>query len=229
RGGRPVAVLMRPGLELVTVIIGILRAGGAYVTLDAEQPSERLSFALGDCGARILVRAADMDVSGVTLPDGLEVVEISELAGGVGPVEHDRKTPRDTAYIVYTSGSTGRPKGVTLPETTLANLVRNQAQFSGGRALRTLQYMPPAFDVFALEVFGTLCTGGTLIVPPVAARTDFEELAALLARERIERMYLPYVALRELATVLRSSAPELPDLREVYVTGERLVITADLR
>ncbi len=229
RDGRPVAVLMRPGLELVTAIIGILRAGGAYVTLDADQPAERLGFALGDCGAGILLRAADIEMSGVPLPDGLAIVETSEIAGGTAPVESGRKSPRDTAYIVYTSGSTGRPKGVTLPETTLANLVRNQALFSRGRALRTLQYMPPAFDVFALEVFGTLCAGGTLVVPPVAARTDFEELAAFLAEQRIERMYLPYVALRELAAVLRSSALELPELREVYVTGERLVITADLR
>ncbi|MBN6039891.1 thioester reductase domain-containing protein [Amycolatopsis sp. 195334CR] len=204
RDGQPVAVLMRPGLDLVTAVLGILRAGGAYVVLDPGQPVERLDFQLEDCGAQIVLR---------------------ELPEASGPVEGPRKSPRDTAYIVYTSGSTGRPKGVELTEATLANLVHNQA----GPPMRTLQYMPPAFDVFAIEVFGALGNGGTLVIPPASARTDFEELAALLRDERIERVFFPYVALRELAAVLRSSTVDLPDLREVYVTGERLVVTDDLR
>jgi amino acid adenylation domain-containing protein/thioester reductase-like protein len=211
RDGQPVAVLMQPGLDLVATLIGILRAGGSYVTLDVGQPQERLDFALRDCGAEIVIHEQGLDLS------------------GVAPVEGPRKSPTDTAYIVYTSGSTGRPKGVVLREPTLTNLVHNQAILSSGRRMRTLQYMSPAFDVFAMEVFGSLCTGGTLVIPPAHARTDFEALAAFLAEQRVERAFFPYVALRELAAVLRSSTVELPDLREVYVTGERLVITDDLR
>ncbi|MCM6778271.1 amino acid adenylation domain-containing protein [Nocardia sp. CDC159] len=229
RDGRPVAVLLRPGVDLVAVIIGILRAGGSYVNLDADLPRERLNFTLSDCGATILVCDPGIDLEGLYPPDGLAVIAAPDLTDGSEPIADQRKTPRDTAYVVYTSGTTGRPKGIAMPETTLANLVRNQALFSGGRPLRTLQYMPPAFDVFALEVFGSLCTGGTLVIPPARARTDFEALATLLADQRVERMYLPYVALRELAAVLRSSAIELPALREVVVTGERVVITEDLR
>ncbi|NGO44269.1 non-ribosomal peptide synthetase family protein [Streptomyces ureilyticus] len=229
RDGAPVAVLMRPGADLVVSILGILRAGGSYVVLDADHPPERLRFALRDCGAKILVRAAGTDMAGVELPEGLEVVEMSGAGRDKTVPGGRRKTPEDAAYIVYTSGSTGRPKGVTLPEITLANLVRNQEILSSGRRMRTLQYMPPAFDVFTLEVFGTLCTGGTLVIPPAGARTDFEQLAAFMAGQRVERAYFPYVALRELAAVLRSSARRLPDLREVYVTGERLVVTDDLR
>ncbi|MFI6996575.1 amino acid adenylation domain-containing protein [Nocardia sp. NPDC050175] len=229
RDGQPVAVLMRPGLDLIATVIGILRAGGSYVTLDADQPWERLNFTLNDCGATILVRAPEIDITEASLPSGLEVIDATEIAGTEATFEEQRKTPEDTAYIVYTSGSTGRPKGVRMPEITLANLVHNQALLTSDRRMRTLQYMPPAFDVFAIEVFGTLCNGGTLVIPPAQARTDFEALAALLAEERVERAYLPYVTLRELAAVLRSSTVELPDLREVYVTGERLVITGDVR
>ncbi|MEV6560116.1 amino acid adenylation domain-containing protein [Nocardia sp. NPDC051756] len=229
RDGQPVAVLMRSSLDLIATVIGILRAGGSYVTLDADQPWDRLNFTLNDCGAEILVRAPEIDLAEASLPPGLEVIDVTEIAGAETSFEDQRKTPEDTAYIVYTSGSTGRPKGVRLPEITLANLVHNQARFTSDLRMRTLQYMPPAFDVFAIEVFGTLCNGGTLVVPPVAARTDFEALAELFAEERVQRAYLPYVTLRELAAVLRSSTIELPDLREVYVTGERLVITSDVR
>ncbi|WP_433664243.1 amino acid adenylation domain-containing protein [Nocardia sp. CA-128927] len=229
RDGQPVAVLMRPGLDLIATVIGILRAGGSYVTLDADQPWERLNFTLNDCGATILVRAPEIDIADASLPAGLEVIDSTEIPSTEAALDESRKTPDDTAYIVYTSGSTGRPKGVRLPEITLANLVHNQAIFTSDRRMRTLQYMPPAFDVFAIEVFGTLCNGGTLVIPPAQARTDFEALAALLAEERVERAYLPFVTLRELAAVLSSSTVELPDLREVYVTGERLVITGDVR
>nr|ABW71853.1 nonribosomal peptide synthetase [Streptomyces refuineus subsp. thermotolerans] len=229
RDGRPVAVLMRPGLDLVATVVGILRAGGSYVVLDADQPRERLSFALADSGAKILLHDPDADLAGVRLPDGMQTATMPGTEGGVVLEPGRRKSPDDQVYVVYTSGSTGRPKGVVLLEPTLTNLVRNQAVLSSHRRMRTLQYMPPAFDVFTLEVFGTLCTGGTLVVPPPHARTDFEALAALLAEQRIERAYFPYVALRELAAVLRSSGTRLPDLREVYVTGERLVVTEDLR
>jgi amino acid adenylation domain-containing protein/thioester reductase-like protein len=235
RDGRPVAVLMRPGADLVATVLGILRAGGSYVALDPEHPAERLSFAIADCGASILVRDPGLDVPEMALPADLEIVTGATRAPTVGPPARPdptappRKTPSDTAYIVYTSGSTGRPKGVVIAETTLANLVHSQAELSSGRRLRTLQYMSPAFDVFAEELVGTLCTGGTLVIPSADLRTDFEGLAALLAEQRVARAFFPYVALRELAAVLQSSALALPDLREVYVTGERLVVTDDLR
>ncbi|MCE7000428.1 amino acid adenylation domain-containing protein [Saccharothrix sp. S26] len=226
---RPVAVLLRPGLDLVTTMLAVLRAGGSYVTFDLGQPRDRLSFALADCGARLLVAATSADLEGVTLPDGLDVVAVSDLDTGRPFPTAARKSPTDPVYTVYTSGSTGRPKGVVLPEVTLTNLVRNQDVLSSGRRMRTLQYMSPAFDVIAEEVFGTLCTGGTLVVPPTDIRTDFPALARFLAEQRVERAFFPYVALRELAAVLASSTVDLSCLREVYVTGERLTITDDLR
>lgn len=230
RSGTPVAVLLHPGADLVTTVLGILRAGGSYVALDPGNPVERLRFAIGDSGAAILVRDPRIDLSGTDLPAELEILAPDDLDGGPdGLVGPGRKGPDDTAYIVYTSGSTGRPKGVVITEATLANLVRCQEWMSSRRRMRTLQYMSPAFDVFALELVGSLCTGGTLVVPPAHARTDFDTLAAQLAEQRIERAFFPYVALRELAAVLRASSVPLPDLREVYVTGERLVVTDDLR
>ncbi|WP_084144836.1 non-ribosomal peptide synthetase [Amycolatopsis jejuensis] len=227
RPGEPVAVLMRPGADLVVTILGILLAGAGYVVLDADHPPERQRFVLHDCGARILVHANGIGLTG--LPAGVEVFGLCQAGAAPSRV---RTSPADPAYLVYTSGSTGRPKGVPMPQATLVNLVRNQEILSSGRRLTTLQYMPPAFDVFTLEVFGTLCSGGTLVIPPAGARTDFGELAAFMAAQRIERAYFPYVVLRELAAVVRSSdsgLAGLPDLREVYVTGEQLVVTEDLR
>ncbi len=232
RDGQPVAVLMAPGADLVATVLGILRAGGSYVALDPEHPVERLSFAIDNCGASILIRDPAIDVPEPARSADLEIltgVPDSEADTPRDPAAPPRKAPSDTAYIVYTSGSTGWPKGVVIAEATLANLAHSQAELTAGRRLRTLQYMSPAFDVFAEELVGTLCTGGTLVIPPARLRTDFEGLAELMAEQRVERAFFPYVALRELAAVLASTSIDLPDLREVYVTGERLVVTHDLR
>ena len=233
RDGQPVAVLMAPGADLVATVLGILRAGGSYVALDPEHPVERLSFAIDNCGASILIRDPAIDVPEPARSADLEILTgVPDCRSGHAPRDPaapPRKAPSDTAYIVYTSGSTGWPKGVVIAEATLANLAHSQAELSAGRRLRTLQYMSPAFDVFAEELVGTLCTGGTLVIPPARLRTDFEGLAELMAEQRVERAFFPYVALRELAAVLASSSLDLPDLREVYVTGERLVVTDDLR
>ena len=232
RAGRRVAVLMTPGTDLVATVLGILRAGGGYVALDPGHPAERLSFAIEDCGTSILVCDAEMEVPEMALPAGLEIlrgVPRDPEPERDEPARGRRKTPSDIAYIVYTSGSTGRPKGVVIEETTLANLAHAQASLSSGRRLRTLQYMSPAFDVFAEELVGTLCTGGSLVIAPTHLRTDFEGLAELLIEQRVQRAFFPYVALRELAAVVGEQSLELPGLREVYVTGERLVVNDDLR
>ena len=225
RDGHRVALLLPPGADLIVAVLGTLRAGGAYVTLDPTQPAERTRSTLEDSDPDLVVASGPAAV-----PDDRDVLQLSDVETTDEDVElAGRKKPSDTAYVVFTSGSTGRPKGVQITEATLSNLVHAQNELSGGRRLRTLQYMNPAFDVFAEEVFGTLCTSAALVIPPASARTDFAELADLLERHRVERIFLPYVALRELAAVLAHGGPALPDLREVYTTGERLVITDDLR
>ncbi|WP_208346660.1 amino acid adenylation domain-containing protein, partial [Aetokthonos hydrillicola] len=130
------------------------------------------------------------------------------------------------AYVIYTSGSTGKPKGVAMPHRPLVNLITWQWQNSTvDFTARTLQYTPISFDVSFQEIFATLTTGGTLVLIPEQTRRDPIALLQFLNQMRIERLFLPFVALQQLAEVAQMESIIPTSLREVITAGEQLRIT----
>ncbi len=108
--------------------------------------------------------------------------------------------PGEIAYVLFTSGSTGRPKGVAMRTSVVARLIAWHVGHPRlGQAARTLQFAPLSFDVSFQEIWSTLATGGVLVLPSESERKDPYALLDLIARERIERLFLPYVALQALA------------------------------
>ena len=104
------------------------------------------------------------------------------------------------AYVIYTSGSTGKPKGVAMKHNALCNLVswqiRNSTLSSGEK---TLQFASLSFDVSFQEIFSTLCNGGTLMIVSEEVRRDPGSLLDYLTTGSVERMFLPFVALKQLS------------------------------
>ncbi len=135
--------------------------------------------------------------------------------------------------MVYTSGSTGRPKGVAVPHRTLRHLLSWQLRATGAEVASgaTLRFASPSFDVSLQETLLTWAGGGTLVLPARGARRDVERLVRELETQRIERLFLPYVALQHLADQLdrAGEAAPLPALREVVTAGERLQVTPAIR
>ncbi|NET38726.1 MAG: amino acid adenylation domain-containing protein, partial [Cyanothece sp. SIO1E1] len=132
---------------------------------------------------------------------------------------------QNLAYILYTSGSTGTPKGVAMPHGTLVNLINWQVQSHPNQGLRTLQFTPSSFDVSFQELFATWCAGGTLVLISDDLRRDPARILQFLRAEAIERLFLPFVALRQLAEIAVNQN-KLPDsLRDIITAGEQLQIT----
>ncbi|HEX7182936.1 MAG TPA: amino acid adenylation domain-containing protein [Thermoanaerobaculia bacterium] len=218
----PVGLAVARSPELVVGVLGILRAGAAYVPLDASYPRERREFILRDAGARLLVTAGDVDLPGeavlaVRLDD-----EAEEDGGGVAapvPAGSDH-----LAYIIYTSGSTGVPKGVALTHGALANLLRWQREspaLSG--PARTLQFAPIGFDVSFQEIFSALGSGGCLVMISEEERRDPRALLRTLDERAVERLFMPFVALQQLAeAALDGVVPGA--LRAVVTAGEQLQV-----
>jgi amino acid adenylation domain-containing protein len=135
--------------------------------------------------------------------------------------------PENLAYVLYTSGSTGRPKGAALPHRALVNLLRWQrARWGDAPIARTLQFASLSFDVSFQEIFGTWAAGGSLVLIDDDTRRDAEALVGYLRTHRIQRLFLPFAALQNLAETAEDA--RLPELREVITAGEALRSTPQL-
>ncbi|WP_051872340.1 non-ribosomal peptide synthetase [Streptomyces sclerotialus] len=235
RGARPgqrVALHLDRSVDQIAGLLGVLKTGASYVPLDPHYPADRVTFMLHDADVRLVVTdddaphlpaEADRFVMGRDVPSGPERPEDDQDLGR-------RKGTDDEIYVIYTSGSTGLPKGVVINDGTIANLVAAQTALSPcGAWTRTLQYMSLSFDVSLMEILGTLCAGGTLVLIPEELRTDLDRLADFIARERIGRMYLPYIAVHQLAAVTARSDRVLDGLVEVASVGEQLTVTPQIR
>ncbi|MGH7342987.1 MAG: non-ribosomal peptide synthetase, partial [Candidatus Rokuibacteriota bacterium] len=126
---------------------------------------------------------------------------------------------------MYTSGSTGSPKGVIMEHGPLGNLIAWQVAQSGAAAARTLQFASLSFDVSFQEMFATWCAGGTLVLGADDIRLDGRRALDVLIAGRVERLFLPYVALQHLAEASAGADVVPGDLAEIITAGEQLQIT----
>ncbi len=158
------------GIEMVTGLLAILKAGGTCLPLDPEYPQDRLAHMLQDSAATVLLHiAATKDLFGdaacahAIAMDGLWPALIASDAITTRPIA--RSTPTDLAYLVYTSGSTGKPKGVMLTHAGLVNHAAAAVDLYGLTDQdRVLQFCSTSFDISIEEIYPTLAAGATIVV-----------------------------------------------------------------
>ncbi|GGK73127.1 non-ribosomal peptide synthetase [Mangrovihabitans endophyticus] len=222
-----VALALPRTAHLVTAMLAVLKAGGAYLPLDPELPAERLRYMLDDVSPAVVLTAGDWQPPGtghrvVALDDPTTAAEVAAL-----PVADPGGVPRrgdHPAYVIYTSGSTGHPKGVVVTGFGLSNFLTAMAArvpLTSGDRLLALTTV--SFDIAALEIFLPLLSGATVVL---SDRDAAREPAALLRRIAAERITVVQ-ATPSLwhAIVAEPDRAELWDVR-VLVGGEAL--TEDL-
>ncbi len=193
RGVRPdqlVGLCMRRSVELAVGILGILKAGAAYLPLDPALPAERLAGMAADAAPALVLTDADADAR--TVPANWLPLTAVEAEGRHEDPPGVAIHPANLAYCIYTSGSTGRPKGVAVSHASVANLLdhwlaRLGPEPGAGAAL----WSSIGFDVSVQEILLPLTTGGTLHLVPEDIRADPEALMDWLREHRIRQAYLP--------------------------------------
>ncbi|TQF02738.1 amino acid adenylation domain-containing protein [Kitasatospora acidiphila] len=176
-GAESVVGLCLPrGVEMVAAILGVWKAGAAYVPLDPEYPAERLAFMVADSGAGLVLGEGGLDVAGPEVAAQPATAPEVELAEG------------QLAYVIYTSGSTGRPKGVAVTHGAVAGMAVALGPHLGVQVgTRVLQFASFSFDASVLDVVLTLSAGGTLVVASASERADAGLLVKMLGEVGLRR------------------------------------------
>ncbi|HFC12996.1 MAG TPA: amino acid adenylation domain-containing protein, partial [Anaerolineae bacterium] len=225
-----VGICLPRSFEMVVAVLAILKAGATYVPLDPAYPNERLAYMLATAEVSLIVSDTTLvEQLPVIRPKTLLLDQITLSNQPSTPLQRPH-TPDKLVYIIFTSGSTGQPKGVMLPHRALVNLMQWQRQhFHVGGAGRTLQFASLSFDVHCQEIFSTWWDGGTLILVDDSVRQDTQQLVQLLAEKQVERLFLPFVALQQIAEIADQQPDLTLSLHDVVSAGEQLQITHYIR
>jgi amino acid adenylation domain-containing protein/FkbM family methyltransferase len=184
----PVGLLVERSLEMVVGILGILKAGAAYLPIDAAAPPQRIAYLLGDARATVLLTQRGFMTS---LPPGTaRVVDLDafDWQGAQGPTQNQAPSdPAHLAYVIYTSGSTGQPKGVGVEHRNIVNYVLGVSQrFRFEPGMRHATVSTIAADLGNTVLFPALVTGGCLHVISQERTENQAMLSEYFARESID-------------------------------------------
>ncbi|MBV9773523.1 MAG: AMP-binding protein, partial [Gemmatimonadetes bacterium] len=223
---QPVGLLLERGADAVVAVLGILRAGAAYLALDPGLPDERLRFLLDDAGARALVTDAAL-ANRLPVFAGAVVrldTDADAIAAECAEPFESGADARSLAYVIYTSGSTGTPKGVLVEHRGLSNYLAffdEQVLGEEGFALPLVSRL--SFDAHARQLFPPLLRGESVWVLPEQTVTDPAALLeALAGEERVSFGGVPSLWGAMVEAIRAGEAPKPAGLRAVLLGGEAL-------
>ncbi|MFO0707268.1 MAG: amino acid adenylation domain-containing protein [Nitrospira sp.] len=219
--GHRVGLCVARSVDGIAAILGVLKAGAAYVPLDPGSPEGRLRFQVDDAAVPLVITDATCEqlVAGLGKPH----VRLDHMLqdGGTAGFTDNAEVPLDSlAYVIYTSGSTGTPKGVEVTHRGLAYSMDARARYYPEAVERFLLTFSLAFDGAVTGIYWTLLQGGCLVIPTETAHRDPRAIGALIQAHGVT--HVVWVPSLYEAVLRETSARELETLRVVISAGERL-------
>mgnify|MGYP005834128821 CR=1 FL=1 len=221
--GSIVGIMVDRSFEMMVGIMGVLKAGGAYLPIDPEYPAERTRFMLEDSGADILLTQSTFDKE--QLPyDGDKSVKLINLddkdlyAGDASNLDN-MSTSNDLAYVIYTSGSTGKPKGVMLEHGNVNNFIKgitDEIDFSRDKTILCLTTI--SFDIFVLETLLPLTRGLKIVIANEIEQKDPQALNSVILKNRVDMLQTTPSRMKML--IEGQELSNLNDIKEIMVGGE---------
>ena len=204
-----VGVAIERSIEMVVALLGVLKAGGAFVTFDLTYPKERLDFMFAETQAPLVLTREF----------------IADAVNSESPllINHRGNTDR-LAYVFYTSGSTGEPKGVLAQHSGVVNfLTFNARTYQLGPDDTVLQLASPSFDASVRDMLGPLLAGARLVIVSDAEAKDPETLVSRMSEQRVTCLLSVVPALLSVLTEAARRSPTPPEhVRLILTSGENL-------
>lgn len=228
-----IGLVMDRSIEMVVAILGIIKAGAAYVAIDPNYPVKRVQHMLDDSKVALLV--ADLKNPALLRAYEGETILLPELQDTLSKYQTvNPQVPIDMSspiYIIYTSGSTGMPNGAILSHGLLSNLISWHYDDAGiDKGLSCVQFTSINFCVSFQEIFTTLSSGGLLHLIGEVERQDIEYLVKFLSENQIEVLYLPFSYLNFLFNEADRALESYDfNLKHIVTAGEQLKITPGLK
>ena len=230
-----VGILMERSLDLLVALLGVLKAGGAYLPMDISYPAEMTHFMLEDAGLEVLLTHKELAekrpelhavnrVRVICVDEQCEEIEsANELESG--KTEQAGVGEENLAYVIYTSGSTGRPKGVMITHGAIVNHMQWMKEcFPLGEDDVVLQKTPISFDASVWEFYAPLISGARLVMAEPLGHRDAEYLLRVTREQAVSVLQVVPTMLRTL--VENGGLRQCHSLRRLYSGGE--VLTAQL-
>lgn len=212
-----VGVCIERSIELVVALLGVLKAGAAFVPLDPRGPARRNRAILQLAGVHTVVSGAEPSAPHSFLGD-VRVLTVPSAGTAAGPVA-PAAVLDNAAYVYFTSGSTGVPKGVVIDHRCAAGRLRwLEQRYRLEPGERVVQKTPLVFDVAVWEIFGPLQAGATVLLAAPGAESDGDHVADLLASPGT--VFTHFVPSMLNAYLTHAPTQGSPDLRWVQCSGE---------
>lgn len=217
-----VGVCLPRSPELVVAIIGVLKAGGAYLPLDPDYPPQRLRLMLDDAGCVAVVTEEALRSGLGDARATLLCLDSEELDGYPARRPEVAVGPENLAYVIYTSGSTGDPKGIALQHRgAVNNFTDFNDRFGIGQGDSVLSVSSPSFDMSVYDILGLLAAGGTVVLPEPELVRDPPAWARLLRDHQVTVWHSAPALLELLVDYVEHASDAAPrHLRLALVGGD---------
>ena len=229
---RPVGLFLERDIDMVVAIYATLKAGGAYMPLDPDYPSERIAFMIDESVPAVVLTQSHLEArlpetnAPTLVLDSSQVREALAVESADAPAP--RAAPNNLAYIIYTSGSTGRPKGVMIEHEAICNrLFWMQEEYGLGPGDVVLQKTPFSFDVSVWEFFWPLQVGASLVVARPGGHRESAYLIDTIEHHGVTTMHFVPSMLE--AFLDDRDVPRCSSLRRVFCSGEALPFSLQQR
>ncbi|MBE9209298.1 amino acid adenylation domain-containing protein [Nostoc sp. LEGE 06077] len=215
-----IGICVTRNLDMIVGILGILKAGCAYLPLDPTYPQERLAGILENSQTPVLLTQQPLleklpihQAQVICLDTDWEIISRQNQENLTLPI-----TPNNLAYIIHTSGSTGKPKGVQITHRNLVHSTTARINYYQKPVSRFLLLSSFAFDSSVAGIFWTLCSGGTLFLPKEGLQLEIPKLVKLICENQISHL----LSLPSLYTLILQQAiqEQLTSLQVIIVAGE---------